>query len=113
MLAQPLQPQLPELAFIVRRQDSHGPRPQGLSGSSTQAPEGASGTANSVRGILGAPPTLRASVPLFTEESSGEPGVHGGTGIAAAVRPNIIYSGQVYDGYEVIPEGWPDGYDYG
>ena len=69
---------------------------------------------NHVRGILGAPPTMRAHVPLFTEESSGEPGVYGGTGIAAAAIPNVTFSGKVYDYipvYEPIPEGWPGEYD--
>jgi len=72
-----------------RRPDSHGHRLQGRSGPSPQAPQGVTGTVNSVRGILGASPSLRDPVPRFTEESSGEPGVSGGPGIAVAALPNV------------------------
>ena len=58
---------------------------------------------NNVRGVLGDPPTLRAHVPLFTEDSSGEPGASASGGTAAAVTSPGYILGNVY---EVLPEAY-------
>ena len=77
-------------AKFARRQDAHGQRSPGMSG-----------TMNHVRGLLGDTPSLRASVPLFTESPSGEPVVSttGGTGAAATSQGFVL--GNIY---EVLPE---------